>query len=206
MYPGEYTLIGNELSFSPANSRLNCVSASSGTTSSKPKHGESARSEGRHHFIPLLSTPDRWLLQTPFQLGLFERALQRVARHTEHTFSGALLYLRGCIQPLAWTRLRALTLVLPGKWAWVGPRFGANIMLDRSIDLPFTDEELDRLSHLGPTMNQGFGQNACAVNGVGAEQAAAVQADFREMLDVLSVHFAHNRFYSAVVRASQTLR
>ena len=67
-------------------------------------------------------------------------------------------------------------------------------MLDRSIDLPFTDEELDRLSHLGPTMNQGFGQNACAVNGVGAEQAAAVQADFREMLDVLSVHFAHNRF------------
>ena len=43
-------------------------------------------------------------------------------------------------------------------------------------------------------MNQGFGQNACAVNGVGAEQAEAVQADFREMLDVLSVHFAHHRF------------
>jgi hypothetical protein len=67
-------------------------------------------------------------------------------------------------------------------------------MLDRSIDLPFTDEELDQLNHLGPAMNQGFGQNACAVNGVGAEQAAAVQADFLEMLDVLSAHFAHHRF------------
>ena len=76
---------------------------------------------------------------------------------------------------------------------WVGPRFGANIMLDRSIDLPFTNEELDQLSHLGPA-GIGVSANACAVNGVGAEQAAAVQADFREMLDVLSAHFAHNRF------------
>ena len=54
-------------------------------------------------------------------------------------------------------------------------------------------------------MNQGFGQNACAVNGSGAEQTAAVK-DFREMLDVLQHTSRITDFYSAVGRASQTLR
>jgi hypothetical protein len=51
-----------------------------------------------------------------FDRAIPERALQRDARHTRHPASAsALFYLGGCIQPLAWTRLRAFTLVLPGQ-------------------------------------------------------------------------------------------
>ena len=53
-------------------------------------------------------------------------------------------------------------------------------------------------------MNQGFGQNACAVNGVGAEQAAAVQAIFVKCWMFSQYTSRITDFYSAVVRASQT--
>ncbi len=198
MDPGEYTLIGNELSFFTrkleAQLRFQLI----------PWHYQ-FKTEARRkeleakagtHFIPLLSTPDRWLLQDTISIGPFlnerfsampvipdtplQRALCFILEDAfNHWLGRVCVHSRWCY---------------PDNVAWVGPRFSANIMLDRSIDVPFTDEELHQLGHLGPAMNQGFGQNACAVNGVGPEQAAAVQADFREMLDVLSAHFAHHRF------------
>ena len=43
-------------------------------------------------------------------------------------------------------------------------------------------------------MYDGFGKNACLYNGVGEDQAEAVQSDYRNMLDALAIHFAENRF------------
>jgi hypothetical protein len=68
------------------------------------------------------------------------------------------------------------------------------MMLDRSIDEPFSDEELEQLASIGPIMHQGFGENVCEINGVGPDQADAVQGDFKNMLDALAIHFAGNDF------------
>ena len=67
-------------------------------------------------------------------------------------------------------------------------------MLDRSIDHPFSDAELEQLAPIGPMMYEGFGKNVCEVNGVGPDQAAAVQGDFKNMLDALNLHVADNDF------------
>ena len=55
-------------------------------------------------------------------------------------------------------------------------------------------KELEQLAPIGPMMHEGFGKNVCEVNGVGPDQAAAVQGDFNNMLDALAIHFADNRF------------
>ena len=82
----------------------------------------------------------------------------------------------------------------PENVDWVGPRFGANIMLDRSVDLPFTQEELERLAPIGPMMCESFGRQACEVNGVGADQAGMVQQDFQNLLSALAEHLQTARF------------
>ena len=198
MYPGEYTLIGNELSFftRKLEAQLRFQQIPWHYQFKTEARREELEAKAGTHFIPLLSTPDRWLLQDTISIGPFlnerfsampvipdtplQRALCFILEDAfNHWLGRVCVHSRWCY---------------PDNVTWVGPRFSANIMLDRSIDVPFTDEELHQLGHLGPAMNQGFGQNACAVNGVGPEQAAAVQADFREMLDVLSAHFAHHRF------------
>jgi hypothetical protein len=57
-----------------------------------------------------------------------------------------------------------------------------------------SEEELEQLAPIGPMMYEGFGKNACAVNGVGPDQASAVQGDFANMLTALAIHLADNRF------------
>jgi glutathione S-transferase len=77
----------------------------------------------------------------------------------------------------------------------VGLRFGANIiMMDRSIDVPLSGIEQEKLAPIGPMMFKNFGKNVCEVNGVGSDQAAAVRTDFKNMLDALVLHFANNDF------------
>ena len=68
------------------------------------------------------------------------------------------------------------------------------MMLDRSIDEPFSEQELEQLAPIGPMMYEGFGKSVCEVNGVGPDQAAAVQGDFKHMLDALCIHFADSDF------------
>ena len=198
MYPGQYTLIGTELSFftRKLEAQLRFQRIPWRYQFKTEARREELETKAGTHFIPLLSTPDRWLLQDTISIGPFlherfsetpvipKTPLQRslcfiLEDALNHWLGRVCVHSRWCY---------------PDNVAWVGPRFGANIMLDRSIDTPFTDDELGQLGSIGPAMNAGFGQNACAVNGVGAEQAAAVQADFRELLDVLSRHFAQHPF------------
>lgn len=198
MYPGEYQLVGSEMSFftRKLEAQLRFQQAPWRYLFKTEERKAELEARAGTHFIPLLITPEKWLIHDTIAIGpmlndrLRERAvipetpLQRACCFVledafNHWLARLCVHSRWCY---------------PDNVDWVGPRFGANLVLDRSIDLPFSDAELEQLAPIGPMMYAGFGRNACEVNGVGPDQAAPVQGDFREMLDALSVHFAGQRF------------
>jgi hypothetical protein len=68
------------------------------------------------------------------------------------------------------------------------------MVLDRSIDEPFSEQELKQLGPIGAMMYEGFGRDVCDFNGVGPDQSDAVRTDFAQLLDALAVHFSQNDF------------
>lgn len=198
MYQGDYQLIGSEMSFFTrkleAQLRFQHIPWNWKFKTEERKAELEARSGT--HFIPLLATPDKWLLHDTIAIGpmlnerfaehpvIPESPLQRACCFIledafNHWLGRVCVHSRWCY---------------PDNVAWVGPRFGANMMLDRSIAVPFSGEELKMLSGIGPMMNEGFGSNACKYNGVGPDQADAVQGDFQNMLDALATHFGEHDF------------
>ncbi|MBT8149321.1 MAG: glutathione S-transferase family protein [Pseudomonadales bacterium] len=198
MYQGEYALVGSEMSFFTrkleAQLRFQRI----------PWHWQfktqqrSAELEARAgtHFIPLLMTPDNWLIHDTIALGpmlndrhteykvLPDTPLQRASSFIledafNHWLGRSCIHSRWCY---------------PENVDWVGPRFAANLMLDRSIDEPFSEQELEQFKGVGPMMYENFGKNVCEYNGVGPQQSEAVKSDFALMLDALGKHFAHNNF------------
>jgi glutathione S-transferase len=148
------------------------------------------------HFIPALKTPDKWTIHDTIALGPFlndrfhaipvipPSPLQRACCFIledifNHWLGRVCVHTRWCY---------------PENVAWVGPRFGANTLLNRSIDAPFTAQELADLAPIGDMMYAGFGKNVCEYNGVGPEQEKSVKADFTAMLNSLEAHFAVNDF------------
>ena len=198
MYPGEYQLIGSEMSFftRKLEAQLRFQQIPWQYLYKTEDRKAELEAKAGTHFIPLLATPDKWLLHDTIAIGpllserFSERAvipetpLQRACSFIledafNHWLGRVCVHSRWCY---------------PHNVEWVGPRFGANMVLDRSIDIPFSDTELEQLAPIGEMMCQGFGLNACEVNGVGPEQAAAVQGDFIKLLEALAVHLAENRF------------
>ena len=198
MYKGEYQLVGSEMSFFTrkleAQLRFQNIPWSWHFKTEERKAELEARAGT--HFIPLLATPDKWLLNDTIAIGpmlnerfperpvIPESPLQRACCFIledafNHWLGRVCVHSRWCY---------------PDNVAWAGPRFGANMMLDRSIEVPFSAEELEQLSGIGPMMYEGFGKNVCEYNGVGPEQADAVQGDFHNMLDALATHFTENDF------------
>ena len=198
MYRGEYQLIGSEMSFftRKLEAQLRFQQIPWRYLFKTEERKAELEAKAGTHFIPLLTTPDKWLLHDTIAIGPMlsdrfrERAvvpdtpLQRACCYIledafNHWLGRVCVHSRWCY---------------PDNVDWVGPRFGANMMLDRSIDQPFSDEELEQLTPIGLMMYEGFGKNVCEVNGLGPDQAAAVQGDFSNMLDALAVHFADNDF------------
>ena len=198
MYRGDYQLIGSELSFftRKLEAQLRYQQIPWHYLFKTEERKAALETKAGTHFIPLLQTPDKWLLHDTIAIGpllsarfhespvIPDTPLQRsccfiLEDAFNHWLGRFCVHSRWCY---------------PDNVAWVGPRFGANMILDRSIDIPLSQDELEQLSALGPMMLEGFGKNACAVNGVGPDQAAAVQADFSNMLTALAIHLADNRF------------
>jgi glutathione S-transferase len=198
MYRGEYQLVGSEMSFFTrkleAQLRFQQIPWRYVFKTQERKAELEARADT--HFIPLLITPDKWLIHDTIAIGpmLSDRfrerpvvpdtPLQRACCYIledafNHWLGRVCVHSRWCY---------------PDNITWVGARFGANMILDRSIDEPFSEEELEQLASIGPMMHQGFGQKVCEVNGVGPDQASAVRGDFRIMLEALDTHFADNQF------------
>ncbi len=198
MYRGEYQLIGSEMSFftRKLEAQLRFQQIPWRYLFKTEERKAELEAKAGTPFVPLLMTPDKWLIYDTIAIGpmlsdrfgeravIPETPLQRACCFMledafNHWLGRVCVHSRWCY---------------PDNVAWVGPRFGANMMLDRSIDKPFSPEELKRLAPIGPMMYEGFGKNVCEVNGAGPEESAAVQADFKNMLSALAVHFAANDF------------
>jgi glutathione S-transferase len=198
MYRGDYQLIGSEMSFftRKLEAQLRCQQVPWSYLFKTEERKAELEAKAGTHFIPLLMTPDKWLIHDTIAIGPMlsdrfrERAvvpetpLQRACCFVledafNHWLGRVCVHSRWCY---------------PDNVAWVGPRFGLNMMLDRSIDEPVSEDELKQLAPVGPMMYEGFGKNVCEINGVGPDQAAAVRGDFKNMLEALSIHFADNDF------------
>ena len=198
MYQGEYLLMGSEMSFFTRKLEAQLRFQNIPWRWQFKTEARKAELEARAgtHFIPLLATPDKWLLHDTIAIGpmlndrfrerpvIPESPLQRACCFIledafNHWLGRVCVHSRWCY---------------PDNVAWVGPRFGANMMLDRSIEVAFSAEELDQLAGIGPMMYEVFGKNVCEYNGVEPDQADAVQADYHNMLDALATHFAEHDF------------
>lgn len=198
MYKGSYQLVGSEMSFFTrkleAQLRFQQIPWEYQFKTEKRKAELEARAGT--HFIPLLKTPEKWLIHDTIAIGpmlhnrfpeypvIPDTPLQRACCYIledafNHWLGRTCVHSRWCY---------------PGNVAWVGARFGANMMLDRSIDHDFTPEELEQLTPIGTLMYESFGKNVCQYNGVGPDQANAVQSDFKKLLGALAAHFSENKF------------
>ncbi len=198
MYRGDYALIGNELSmFSrklEAQLRFQKI-PHHWLFKTQERQGEVEARAGTH-FIPVLQTPEKWMIHDTIALGpllnsrfpgipvIPDTPLQRASCFIledvfNHWLGRVAVHTRWCY---------------PDNVAWVGPRFGANVVLDRSIREPLSEVEIARLTPLGEAMYEGFGKNVCEYNGVGPDQGDAVRGDYDNMLGVLAAHFAGNDF------------
>jgi glutathione S-transferase len=198
MYQGIYELIGSEMSFFSrkleAQLRFQHIPWRWQFKTEQRKAVLEARAGT--HFVPLLLTPDKWLIHDTITIGpllsdrfrdravIPETPLQRsccfiLEDAFNHWLGRVCVHSRWCY---------------PDNVAWVGLRFGANMMMNRSIDEPLSDSEQEQLAPIGPKMYKDFGKNVCEVNGVGPDQATAVQTDFKNMLGALALHFATNDF------------
>jgi glutathione S-transferase len=198
MYHGQYALIGTELSFFTRKLEAQLRFQQIPWQWNYKTLARSAEIEARTgtHFIPALATPEKWLIHDTIALGpllndrfaeqpvIPDTPLQRTCCFIledafNHWLGRTAVHTRWCY---------------PDNVAWIGPRFAANAMLDRSIDVPFSEQELDDFATFADTIYQEFGKNACAFLGCPPEQEQAMRADFTLMLDALNTHFTANKF------------
>jgi glutathione S-transferase len=198
MYPGEYQLVGMELSLytRKLEAQLRFQQVPWRLVFKTQDRQAELEARAGTHLIPLLQTPDKWLIHDTIAIGpmlsdrfrersvIPETPLQRACCFIlEDAFSHWLL--RPCVHS-RWC--------YPENVAWVGLRFGANVVLGKSIKETLTSEEKEQLAYFGSMAQEHFGTMVCEVNGAGPEQADAVRSDFRNMLDTLAAHLAENRF------------
>jgi glutathione S-transferase len=148
------------------------------------------------HFIPLLITPEKWLIHDTIALGplLNDRFSERPVIPVTPLQRACCFILEDVFNHWLGRVCVHTRWCYPDNVAWVGPRLGANVMLDRSMDLPFSEQELTELAGIGHAMYENFGKNVCEYNGVGPDQEQSVRSDFTRMLQALDSHFAANDF------------
>ena len=198
MYPDNYALVGTELSFftRKLEAQLRFQRIPYSWTFKTQERTAELEARAGTHFIPLLITPDGWVIHDTITIGpmlndrfkvfsvIPDAPLQRASSFIledafNHWLGRSCIHSRWCY---------------PENVDWVGQRLAANIMLDRSIDEPLSQQELEQFSGMGQMMHQKFGKNVCEYNGVGPDQAESVKADFGLMLKALDQHFKHNEF------------
>jgi len=198
MYRGEYGLYGAELSmFSrKLEAQLRFQAIPWYWHFKSPEHAKDIETRSGTHFIPALITPDNWVIHDTIAMGpmlheRFKRApvipntpVQRASCFILEDFFNHWLG-RICIHS-RWC--------YPDNVTWVGLRFGANSVLNRSIDEPLSEQEIAQLTPIGEQMNSSFGTPVCINTGVGPDQGDTVRADFDKLLVVLASHFAEQKF------------
>jgi glutathione S-transferase len=198
MYQGEYELYGVELSFftRKLEAQLRFQNVPWRYRFRNDERDKEVKARAGTHFIPVLITPDGWMIADTIALGpmLNDRFSEAPVIPASPKQRAACFVLEDIFNHWLGRVAVHTRWCYPENVAWVGPRFGANVVLDRSIDEPFSEEELEQLSPIGEFMYQGFGKNVCEFTGVGPEQEASVKADYLQMMSVLDLHFKDNAF------------
>ena len=198
MYPGIYTLIGQELSMFTRKLEAQLLYQNIPYQWQYKTFESAAAIDARAgtRFVPLLQTPDGWLLNDTISIGpmLHER------------FSGYPVIPKGPNQRSACFVLEDLfnhwlpRHALHSRWCYAenvtaaGKNFGMNLLLGRSIDSPTTDAEEQQIADVGEMMYNSFGASACVVQGAGDDQSEAIKKDFGVFVDLLVDHFDKHDF------------
>jgi len=198
MYRGRYTLTGSELSMFTrkleAQLRYQGIPYEWNYKSLEKAAAIEARAGTR--FIPLLETPDGWLLNDTIAIGpmLHERFIDAPVIPATPALRGACFILEDFFNH--WLPRHALH----SRWCYpenvvvAGERFGMNMLLGKSIDSALSDAEKNQIIGFGKTMFDSFGSAACQVQGAGEDQKEAIQGDYRAMMRLLSDHFEKHDF------------
>lgn len=198
MYQGDYGLVGIELSMFTRKLEAQLRFQKIPWHWHYKTQERTAEIEARTgtHFIPALITPEKWMIHDTIALGplLNDRFYQTPVVPSTPLQRASCFILEDVFNHWLGRVCVHTRWCYPDNVAWVGPRFGANSVLNRSIDVPFTEQELRDLTPIGEMMYEGFGKNVCEFNGVGPDQENSVRADYTNMLRALDAHFATNDF------------
>lgn len=198
MYRGKYTLIGQELSMFTRKLEAQLRYQGIPYEWQIKTQDNSAAIEARvsTRFIPLLQTPDGWYLSDTIALGPFlhqrfddvpvlpETPAQRGACFVledffNHWLPRHALHSRWCY---------------PDNVAWIGKKFGMNILLGKSIYESLDETEQAQVANFGQHMLDAFGAAACEIQGAGPEKKKHIQSDFAKIVEILVEHFRHHDF------------
>jgi glutathione S-transferase len=198
VYRGEYALVGNELSFfsRKLEAQLRFQRIPWRWHFKTQERTPQLEARAGTHFIPLLMTPEKWLIHDTIALGplLNDRFHERPVIPSTPLQRSCCFILEDAFNHWLGRVCIHTRWCYPDNIAWVGSRFGANMMLDRSMEEDLSERELRDLEGLGSAMYQNFGKNVCEYNGVGPDEEASMRADFALMLEALKGHFMEHDF------------
>lgn len=198
MYRGSYTLIGQEPSMFTrkleAQLRYQEIPYQWQYKSQENTSEVDARAGTR--FIPVLATPDGWFVSDTISLGPFlhgrfhetpvipEAPAQRGACFVledffNHWFPRHALHSRWCY---------------PDNVSAIGPIFGMNVLLGKSMEDTLSDSETAQIADFGQVMLRMFGAAACDVQGAGPDKKKDIQGDFARIVSLLRAHFEQHDF------------
>jgi glutathione S-transferase len=194
MYRGTYTLVGSELSMftRKLEAQLRYQKIPHDWKYKSMADASDLERRAGTRFIPLLQTPDGWLLNDTISIGpmLSERFREAPVLPSSPVQRAACFILEDYFNH--WFPRHALH----SRWVDVdnaieaGKGFGANMLLGKSVDEELTDEEKAEVAGMGKTMRDSFGLGACDVQGAGADKAKEVRNDFNTMMGLFKQHFA----------------
>jgi glutathione S-transferase len=198
MYRGSYTLIGQELSMFTrkleAQLRYQGIPYQWQYKSQADSAAIDARAGTR--FIPVLTTPDGWVVSDTIALGPFlhDRFHEVPVIPPSPAQRGACFILEDFFNH--WFPRHALH----SRWCYpdnvvvTGQRFGMNVLLGKSIDDTPDESEQAQIANFGQLMLDSFGAAACEVQGAGPDKKEHIQNDFGKIMALLSEHFEHHNF------------
>jgi glutathione S-transferase len=198
MYRGKYTLIGAELSMftRKLEAQLRYQKIPHEWKYKSMADASELEKRAGTRFIPLLETPDGWILNDTIAIGpmLSERFREAPVVPSSPIQRATCFILEDCFNH--WFPRHALH----SRWVNLdnaieaGKCFGANMLLSKSIDDELTDEEKAQVAGMGKVMRDSFGLGACNVQGAGADKAEEVRNDFDAMMGLFKQHFDSNDF------------
>jgi glutathione S-transferase len=198
MYKGVYTLIGQELSMftRKLEAQLRYQHIPYQWEIKNKENTESINSRVGTHFIPILKTPDGWMLIDTISIGPFlhDRFNNCPVIPSTPAQRGACFVLEDFFNH--WYPRHALH----SRWCYpenvfiTGQRFGSNVLLGKHIDDELTDDEKTLVENYGEVMYDSFGAAACEVQGAGPEKSDAIKSDFARLLTLLSAHLQQHKF------------